>query len=171
VAELDLVELAQRVADAARPAAEVRKIALKLQENQPELVAYGDPHRLEIVLTNLVGNALKFSPDGAKITLRVWSDSEHVGVDVSDTGPGIAESELERIFDRFYQVEGSERRRQGGAGIGLALAKRLVDLHGGTLSVKSQLGEGSTFSVVLPRGRAHFPDGPARDGHAGRRAE
>ncbi|HEX3773200.1 MAG TPA: ATP-binding protein [Polyangiaceae bacterium] len=158
VAELDLVELAQRVADAARPAAEVRKIALKLQENQPELVAYGDPHRLEIVLTNLVGNALKFSPDGAKITLRVWSDSEHVGVDVSDTGPGIAESELERIFDRFYQVEGSERRRQGGAGIGLALAKRLVDLHGGTLSVKSQLGEGSTFSVVLPRGRAHFPD-------------
>ncbi|HTA90486.1 MAG TPA: ATP-binding protein [Polyangiaceae bacterium] len=158
VAELDLVEIAQRVADAARPAAEVRGISLLVEAQEPELPAFGDPHRLEIVLTNLVGNALKFSPDRARISVRVWSDGAHVGIDVSDDGPGIAESELGRIFDRFYQVEGSERRRQGGAGIGLALAKKLVELHGGDLSVKSQLGVGSTFRVSLPRGREHFPD-------------
>ncbi|HWZ92491.1 MAG TPA: ATP-binding protein, partial [Polyangiaceae bacterium] len=158
VAELDLVELGNRVADAARPTANVRRIALRVEAEEHELAAFGDPHRLEIVLTNLLGNALKFSPDGAKITLRIWSDDAHVGVDVSDNGPGIAAGELERIFDRFYQVEGSERRRQGGAGIGLALAKKLVDLHGGTLSVKSEIGVGSTFSISLPRGREHFPD-------------
>jgi signal transduction histidine kinase len=158
VAELDLIELGNRVADAARPAAEVRRIALRVDADEHELPAFGDPHRLEIVLTNLLGNALKFSPDGSRIEIRVWSRAARIGVDVTDNGPGIAESELERIFDRFYQVEGSERRRQGGAGIGLALAKKLVELHGGTLSVKSQLGVGSTFTVSLPRGRDHFPD-------------
>ncbi|MEI9938657.1 MAG: ATP-binding protein [Pseudomonadota bacterium] len=158
VAELDLIELGNRVAGAAAPAAAVRRIALCVQAEERELPAFGDPHRLEIVLTNLLGNALKFSPDGSQISVRVWSEGARIGFDVADNGPGIAESELERIFDRFYQVEGSERRRQGGAGIGLALAKKLVDLHGGSLSVKSQLGVGSTFSVSLPRGREHFPD-------------
>ena len=158
VAELDLIELGKRVADAVRPAAEVRRIALSVDAGQGELLAFGDPHRLEIVLTNLVGNALKFSPDGARIGIAIWHDDARLGIDVTDDGPGIAESELERIFDRFYQVEGSERRRQGGAGIGLALAKKLVDLHGGELSVQSQLGVGSTFRVSLPRGREHFPD-------------
>ncbi|MET0792441.1 MAG: ATP-binding protein, partial [Polyangiaceae bacterium] len=158
IAELDLIELGNRVVDAIRPAADVRRIAIRVETDAAELQAYGDPHRLEMVFTNLLGNALKFSAEGARISIRIWSDSERVGLDVEDTGPGIAESELERIFDRFYQVEGSERRRQGGAGIGLALAKKLVDLHGGTLSVKSQLGVGSTFSVSLPRGREHFPD-------------
>jgi signal transduction histidine kinase len=177
VAELDLLELANRVAAAARPAADVRQIALQVEASEQELLVYGDPHRLEIVLTNLLGNALKFSPDGSRITLRVWAEGEQLGVDVADNGPGIPEAELERIFDRFYQVEGSERRRQGGAGIGLALAKKLVDLHGGTLSVQSRVGVGSTFSVSLPRGRDHFPEAVVErrrvkiDLHPGRRSE
>jgi len=184
VAELDLVELANRVADAAKATAETRNIALsvelderELADSGGELIAYGDPHRLEIVLTNLVGNALKFSPDGASIRIRIHGGEKNLGIDVIDTGPGIAPSELERIFDRFYQVEGSERRRQGGAGIGLALAKKLVDLHGGTLRVESQLGKGSTFSVTLPRGRDHFPDAVLErrrvksDLHPGRRID
>jgi signal transduction histidine kinase len=176
VAELDLLELANRVAEAARPAAEVRQIALSVDAEEDELPGFGDPHRLEIVLTNLVGNALKFSPDGSRISVRVWGDATRIGVDVADNGPGIAESELERIFDRFYQIEGSERRRHGGAGIGLALARKLVDLHGGALSVKSQLGVGSTFSVNLPRGREHFPDAVLErrrvkvEAHPGRRS-
>src|SRR5262249_7004666 len=79
-------------------------------------------------------------------------------VEVEDTGPGIPDAELERIFDRFYQVEGSERRRQGGAGIGLSLARKLSELHGGSIEVQSSVGRGSTFSVILPLGRAHFRD-------------
>ncbi len=177
VAELDLVELANRVADAAKASAEARHIALGVDASERELVAYGDPHRLEIVLTNLVGNALKFSPDGASIRVRIYGDEKNLHLDVIDTGPGIAKQELERIFDRFYQVEGSERRRQGGAGIGLALAKKLVDLHGGALSVVSELGKGSTFSIALPRGRDHFPDAVLErrrvksDLHPGRRLD
>jgi signal transduction histidine kinase len=77
---------------------------------------------------------------------------------ISDSGIGLTRDQFERIFERFYQVEGSERRRQGGAGIGLALVKKLVELHGGQISVTSELGAGSCFSLSLPCGREHFPD-------------
>src|SRR5690606_20022620 len=104
-------------------------------------------------------------------------DARGVRVSVTDTGPGIAENELPRIFDRFYQVESSERRPHGGAGIGLALAKKLTELHGGALGVESALGQGSTFWVELPFGRAHFKDEALerrrvrRDNHPRRRAD
>ncbi len=158
VAELDLNEIATRVVELSRPAAETRAMSLELEVEPGELWIYGDPHRLEIVLMNLLGNALKFTPDGGRVQLRVSTGETTCRVDVEDTGPGIAEQELGRIFDRFYQVEGSERRRQGGAGIGLSLARKLSELHSGSVAVKSALGEGSTFSVILPLGREHFRD-------------
>ncbi len=158
VAELDLNELATRVVEVARPAAEARGMKLALELVSGELLVFGDPHRLEIVLTNLLGNALKFTPDGGTVSVRVSKLKDSCRVDVADTGPGIPEQELERIFDRFYQVEGSQRRRQGGAGIGLSLARKLSELHGGGLSVTSEVGRGSTFSVSLPLGREHFRD-------------
>jgi signal transduction histidine kinase len=133
-------------------------MSLELDTEAGELTVFGDPHRLEIVLTNLVGNALKFTPDGGRITVRVRKLETTCRIEVEDTGPGIPEPEIARIFDRFYQVEGSERRRQGGAGIGLSLARKLAELHGGSVAVKSALGEGSTFSVTLPLGRDHFRD-------------
>jgi signal transduction histidine kinase len=158
VAELDLNEIATRVVEVSRPAAEARGMTLELELGESELPVFGDPHRLEIVLTNLVGNALKFTPDGGRVRVRVVKLETTCRVEVEDTGPGIAEAELSRIFDRFYQVEGSERRRQGGAGIGLSLARKLSELHGGSVAVKSTLGQGSTFSVILPLGRDHFKD-------------
>ena len=158
VAELDLNEVVTRVVEVSRPAAEARGMTLELETAPGELMIFGDPHRLEIVLTNLVGNALKFTPDAGRVAVRVWRDETSCRVDVEDSGPGIPSEELGRIFDRFYQVEGSERRRQGGAGIGLSLARKLSELHGGNVAVTSVVGSGSTFSVTLPLGREHFGD-------------
>jgi signal transduction histidine kinase len=157
VAEIDVVELTNRVIERAGAAARTRKMTLEL--NAPaQLDVHADPHRLETVLSNLLGNALKFTPDGGAVRVEIEADKEQVRVRVRDTGPGIPEGELERIFERFYQVEGSQRRRHGGAGMGLALAKRLVELHGGSLSVTSRVGGGSCFECCLPRGREHFKD-------------
>jgi signal transduction histidine kinase len=177
VAELDWIDLATRVVEAARPMAVARGMQLELVHSARELGSHGDPHRLEMVLTNLLGNALKFTPDGGRITVRIAASSEQVTIEVEDTGAGIPESEFERIFERFYQVEGSERRRHGGAGIGLALVKKLVELHGGNIRVSSELGVGSRFTIALPRGREHFPDQVVErrrvrvDQHPRRRAE
>ena len=100
---------------------------------------------------NLLDNALKFDPDGgvARISLH---DLGHVWeIRVSDTGIGIPEAELEKTFERFYQVDGSTTRRFGGAGLGLAVAKEIVEAHKGTIWVQSQEGEGSTFGIQLPK--------------------
>jgi signal transduction histidine kinase len=158
VAELDLNDLAARLVELSRPAAEARGMRLELSLPAGELNVFGDPHRVEIILTNLLGNALKFTPDGGRVSLSVVVGTNSCRVDIEDSGPGIPAEELDRIFDRFYQVEGSERRRQGGAGIGLSLARKLAELHGGNVAVKSQVGVGSTFSVILPLGRDHFRD-------------
>ena len=158
VAELDLNEVVTRLVEVSRPAAQARGMTLELETPPGELMIFGDPHRLEIVLTNLLGNALKFTPDAGRVAVRVSYAATTCRVDVEDNGQGIPSQELERIFDRFYQVEGSERRRQGGAGIGLSLARKLSELHGGSVSVQSVVGRGSTFSVILPLGREHFRD-------------
>jgi signal transduction histidine kinase len=158
VAELDLNDVVTRLVDVSRPAAEARGLTLELVTPPGELLIFGDPHRIEIIFTNLLGNALKFTPDGGRVAMRVSLDETSCRVDVEDNGPGIGSDELDRIFDRFYQVEGSERRRQGGAGIGLSLARKLSELHGGSVAVTSVVGSGSTFSVTLPLGREHFRD-------------
>jgi two-component system sensor histidine kinase ResE len=118
----------------------------------------GDGDRLAQVLSNLVDNALKHTPDGGSITLRAAQTDSGVLVDVADTGAGIPPEAIPCIFDRFYQADPS---RQGGdrhgAGLGLAIVKEIVTAHGGTISVRSTLGEGSTFTVALPLAK---PDDP-----------
>lgn len=110
-----------------------------------------DRGRINQVLDNLIGNALKFSPHGGKIQLRMVERQEDVLVVVSDEGIGVPEEKVERIFDRFYQIDGSARRRFGGAGIGLAIVKRIIDAHNGDIWVKSKVGEGSSFYFTLPK--------------------
>jgi len=112
----------------------------------------GDPVHLHRVLDNLISNALKFTPAGGSITVRLGQDGANVTLEVTDTGVGIPPDQLERIFDRFYQVDGSPTRRYGGTGLGLALVKGIVEAHGGTVSVRSAEGEGSTFKITLPPG-------------------
>jgi len=96
-------------------------------------------------------NAIKFSPDGGEVRLGLKEASDHVLVSVSDQGIGIPKDQLEQIFERFYQIDGSATRRFEGVGLGLAIAKQIVQAHGGKIWVESQLGERSVFYFTLPK--------------------
>ncbi len=124
---------------------------------------YVDAERIEKVVGNLLGNAFKFTPEGGTIAIQMATEDDpaHAGwlvVTVRDTGPGIAPEHLPHLFERFYQADASSTRRQAGTGIGLALAHELVALHHGTIDVDSEVGRGTTFTVRLPLGEAHFTE-------------
>jgi signal transduction histidine kinase/ligand-binding sensor domain-containing protein/DNA-binding response OmpR family regulator len=167
--------LRQRV-EAFLPLAERRGIELSLAAPPGTVEAWFDEVQIEKVLDNLLGNALKFTPRGGRVQAAVTlpPDPARVEVSVRDTGPGIPADQLERVFERFYQVEATARRRWPGAGIGLALARQLVELHGGTIAAASAEGKGACFTVALWRDRDRLPAGLAglvEDGtpEAGRR--
>jgi CheY-like chemotaxis protein/anti-sigma regulatory factor (Ser/Thr protein kinase) len=121
-----------------------------------------DRRRIKQVLINLLGNASKFSPPGATVTLRAagGGDARHVEIAVSDDGPGIAAADRERIFEPFVTLDPSMSRAHGGAGLGLTLAKRIVDLHGGQIRVDSELGRGTTFTISLPVSSSYVGEVP-----------
>ncbi len=147
---LDMVDLVRALAEDFRVNAE--KVGLQLvTEMAADLPPiWGDPAHLRRVVDNLVGNALKFTPAGGTVTLRLSQVGANLVLEVADTGIGIPQDKLERVFERFYQVDGSMSRRYGGTGLGLALVKEIVQAHHGTVAVRSVLGRGTTFSVTLP---------------------
>ncbi len=110
-----------------------------------------DVAQITQVLDNLLNNAIKFSPNGGTIRVRLVEEETMVMVQVSDTGIGIPPEAIDRIFERFYQVDGSTTRRFGGAGLGLAICRQIINAHGGIIDVKSRFGEGSTFSFTIPK--------------------
>jgi signal transduction histidine kinase len=110
----------------------------------------GDSMAWRRVLDNLVGNACKFTAAGGRVTVRLWQGAEGTHLQVADTGIGIAPEHLGRIFERFYQVDGTSTRRYGGIGLGLALVKEITEAHGGQVTVESQVGAGTTFTILLP---------------------
>ena len=122
-------------------------LASSVPRNLP--MARGDERRLTQVLLNLVGNAIKFTDTG-QVGISVALADGRFDLAVSDTGPGIAPADQARIFEEFQQVDNSSTRRKGGTGLGLSISKKIVELHGGTISVDSELGKGSTFHVVIP---------------------
>jgi two-component system phosphate regulon sensor histidine kinase PhoR len=109
-----------------------------------------DRRALEAVLSNLVDNAIKYCP-GADVTVRAAADGDRVRLSVSDTGAGIEEKHLPRLFERFYRVDAGRSRDVGGTGLGLSIVKHLVEAMAGTVTVNSRVGAGTTFHVVLPR--------------------
>jgi signal transduction histidine kinase/CheY-like chemotaxis protein len=135
------------VTAALRPLAERKR--LNLDVSVPAVTISVDPIRLRQILDNLLSNAIKFTPDGGRITVDASPAGDGLVLSVSDTGPGIAAADHELIFEEFRQV-GDAASRLGGTGLGLALTRRLVEVHGGQISVRSALGEGTTFSVRLP---------------------
>ena len=118
----------------------------------PIPLVLGDTEHLRRVIDNLIGNALKFTPPGGTVAVRLRGANGRVVLQVTDSGIGIDAQHQARIFERFYQVDGTSRRTHGGCGLGLALVKEIVERHGGTVTVESQPGEGSTFTVTLPAG-------------------
>lgn len=170
VRSMDLAAFVRQRVEVFLPLAERREIDLALRAPAEPVEAWFDEVQLEKVFDNLIGNALKFTPRGGGVEVEVSAPpwSPRMTVAVRDTGPGIPEDQLGRIFERFYQGEPAPRRRAG-AGIGLSLARQLVELHGGTVSVKSSEGEGAVFTVELLRGRSHFsPELVVEGGPAGR---
>lgn len=112
--------------------------------------ASGSPMYLRRVLDNLIGNAIKFTPEGGTITVRSRQEGQWIALEVSDTGIGMPAGKLKHIFERFYQVDGSTKRKYGGVGLGLALVKEIVETFGGSVTVESQVGEGTTFTALFP---------------------
>lgn len=122
-------------------------IRLRYAEGTPLVLA--DPERVEQILVNLLSNALRYTAAGS-IALHVWQEDKIMWISVADTGKGIAPEDLPHVFERFWRADRSRDRHSGGTGIGLAICRRLVELQGGSIEVKSQLGQGSTFQFSLP---------------------
>ncbi|MEP7014794.1 MAG: ATP-binding protein, partial [Verrucomicrobiota bacterium] len=112
---------------------------------------YADPVLFERAVSNLVDNAVRFTPDGGEIQISIAVGAASVEVDVSDNGSGIDPEHLPRVFDRFYRADSS--RTSGGAGLGLALVKSIVDLHGGSPRIESEAGRGTTVTLIFPNKR------------------
>jgi len=146
---IELTEVARQAADAAAPRAEQQKVTLTASL-EPLGVNSGDPHRLGQVFDNLLSNAIKFTPDGGRVDLRVARQDGAAIVEVSDSGIGIPEAEQKRLFDRLYRASSATDRHIPGLGLGLTIVRAIVEAHGGTVSVESIEGEGTTFRVELP---------------------
>ncbi|GGI97868.1 two-component sensor histidine kinase [Alicyclobacillus cellulosilyticus] len=147
----ELVALVGRVVENFQIEAEERTIRLFMEAAVPAVYVWVDAHRMTQVFVNLVGNALRYTPAGGEVKVRVEETPQDVRVTVSDTGPGIAAEHLPHIFDRFYRVEEARSRESGGMGLGLAIAKEFVEAHRGRIEVVSRPGQGTSFIVVLPR--------------------
>ncbi len=115
-----------------------------------------DERRLKQLLYNLLANALKFTPEGGEVRVTVRRQGDSIVLAVSDTGVGIPEDEREKIFESFYQVDSTLSKTAQGTGLGLAVVRQIAELHGGTVRVDSELGQGSSFVVTLPQ--PHFAD-------------
>jgi len=143
-------ELLERTAAAHLPRAQQLEIALRVAADAGVPSVNVDPERMAQVLGNLVSNALRHTPAGGQISLTSAQQGNNVLLTVQDNGVGIAPDRLPRIFDRFYRGDEARQAHEGESGLGLAIAKSLVELHGGTISVESTLGEGTTFTLALP---------------------
>lgn len=158
-----LDELARAAVEDFRLAASQAGLTLTAQIAPGVSAIGGEPVCLRRVLDNLLSNAIKFTPAGGSVEVLVQEGDHQVVLVVKDTGIGVAPEHHERIFKRFYQVDGSSKRRYGGVGLGLALVKEIVEAHGGTVDFESEVGQGSTFTVTLSIFEGQDSEGPEGD--------
>jgi PAS domain S-box-containing protein len=148
---VDLVEIARQATDVVRPSALAKAVELVLDFEHDFFLLVADADRLQQVIWNLLSNAIKFTPSGGTVALSIRQSGSHVVLRVSDTGKGIDPAFLPYVFDRFRQADPSTTRHVGGLGLGLALVRHIVELHGGTVEAASGgLNQGATFSIELP---------------------
>ncbi|MDI1448425.1 PAS domain S-box protein [Polyangium sp. 6x1] len=163
VQRVDLPKVIDAAIESVRHAAEVNGIAIRATYDPADTAVMGDPDRLQQVVWNLVANAIKFTPKGGRVDVRLSRMNTHFRLAVTDTGQGIAAEFVPLLFDRFRQADSSTSRRHGGLGLGLSIVKHLVELHGGSVRAESAgIGKGATFVVDLPTMPAFAP-GPEHD--------
>ncbi|HUF92000.1 MAG TPA: ATP-binding protein, partial [Candidatus Limnocylindria bacterium] len=150
VRPLRIADVIEAAVDTLRPAAEAKEQRLTAVLDPRAGQVSGDPDRLQQVVTNVLSNAVKFTPKGGRVEVRLARVGSHVEIVVSDSGPGIPPQSLPHIFDRFRQADSSSTRLHAGLGIGLAVVRHLVELHGGTVGARSDEGGGASFTVTLP---------------------
>lgn len=155
---LNVVQPLEFLVSTLNSAAERRQLHLELQVSASRPVIYADGEMFEKIIMNLLSNAFKFTPPQGTIRLEVWEDDTALYILVSDTGVGIPEDKLSHIFERFAQVDNSEKREFEGSGIGLSLVRELMDLHRGTIQVESSSGKGARFTLKFLKGRDHLED-------------
>ncbi len=155
---LDFDEYVEGLLGSVKVLADQKNISLFFQHPLAAVELTIDPDQFEKVILNLLSNALKFTPEKGRVTLYLEEKAESVLLTVEDTGAGVPANMLDAVFDRFRQVDGPAFRSQPGTGIGLALAKEIVSLHGGMIRVESELGQGSRFIVELLKGTNHFSE-------------
>jgi two-component system, OmpR family, phosphate regulon sensor histidine kinase PhoR len=148
---LSLQEVIQRVVDLMRAEAEHKKIDLHFSASPEIPLIHADRNSMEEIFTNLISNAIKYTPEQGKVWIALGEEKGFVKASVSDTGIGIEEKDLSRIFDKFYRVKTTETRQIVGTGLGLSIVKSIVAAHLGSISVESKVGAGTTFTVLLPK--------------------
>lgn len=147
----EIGSVAEMALDSVRPSAEARGLVLESRIDREAGTMTGDAARIQQVIWNLLSNAIKFTPSGGRVSLSVLRDTRGIVIEVRDTGQGITPEALPVIFERFRQADSSPARVRGGLGLGLAIVRHLVELHGGTITAESEgLGKGATFTAVLP---------------------
>ena len=145
--EVDVVSVVKDTFAILKKNAEKRNVTLALENSNESIICKADPFRMKQVLINLITNAISYSSEDSKVIVQIEETENVVQILVQDTGIGIEESELPRIFERFYRVDKARSRAHGGTGLGLAIVKHIMEAHGGQISVDSEVGKGSTFKV------------------------
>lgn len=148
--EFDIVELVQDVFDDLERVSSKRDIKLAFNKEYKSMVVLADKSKIGQVLTNLISNSISYGNDGGETTVRFYQMDNIVTVEIADNGMGIDDEHLSRLFERFYRVEKSRNRHEGGSGLGLAIVKHILEAHNQTVSVRSTIGVGSTFTFSLP---------------------
>ena len=156
VNETDLIALLKDIIISFTPFAERKKIKFTFNSKEDELYVYLDKDKIQKIIYNILSNAFKFTAEGGEINVNVLKGNNDVMIKISDTGIGIPSNRIDKIFDRFYQVDDTHTREHEGTGIGLALTKELVDLHKGKIEVESKEGEGSTFTFTLSLSKENY---------------
>lgn len=145
---VDIKQLLEEIGVILQGKAEGKPISLTIQADE-HIIIPGDPHRLKQIFINLMNNAISYTPAGGNVTVHVKDEPKWISITVSDTGIGINKEEIPRIFERFYRVDKARSRNTGGTGLGLSIVKHLVEAHSGYITVQSEMGKGTTFTVRL----------------------
>lgn len=148
-AEVDLSKLVRRQADEMEKEAAAKNLLLE-RSISPDVFVRGDAQQIGLMVRNLLDNALRYTPESGSVSIEVKQSGQHALIRVVDTGMGIPLEAQSRVFERFYRIDRARSRDRGGTGLGLAIVKHVAELHGGTVSLQSELGEGSAFTANLP---------------------